>query len=461
MRRSAVALALAVLMMLVMLPAPARAQGCVGMSVTPAMSLQATFDAYPEGTTFCLSAGTWRITERLLPKTGQVLHGEPGTIVSGAKVLMGWRFSAGKWYKNGQTQQTPPEGSCFTANLCNYNEWLYRDGQWLSRVGSRAAVTADTWFFDYAADRIWIGASPVGHTFEASVSPGAIGGNYPATDVRVEGLTFEKIANTISWGAAKPGVRWTLDGVTVRQVHGTAIAADYDAIAVINSKALDNGATGMGGYRSTNNRFENNEITGNQHLLFNDTGDATKWARTVNLTVRNNILGGGVGNGLWLDTGNDGALVEGNTVHDQTGIGIVSEVDCTVTIRNNTSTNNGGDGLQVVDSRNADVWGNTVQAPSTAGGIVVWHQGRESTDCPGGIASVAIHDNDVTMAANASGLLVCCGGTSAIFTAGTVTFAGNHYHVPDPAGAWWQWLGSPKTWAQWQGYGHDLLGSVD
>lgn len=55
---------------------------CDGVQVTPATDLQVAIDAHPQGATFCLSAGTYRLTAPLVPKSGQRLVSiEPRTAV--------------------------------------------------------------------------------------------------------------------------------------------------------------------------------------------------------------------------------------------------------------------------------------------------------------------------------------------------------------------------------------------
>ena len=56
---------------------------------SPGVDLVATVAAKPDGTTFCLAPGVYRIAVPLVLKTGQELIGEGnrGAVISGAKVV--------------------------------------------------------------------------------------------------------------------------------------------------------------------------------------------------------------------------------------------------------------------------------------------------------------------------------------------------------------------------------------
>ena len=53
---------------------------------------------------------------------------------------------------------------------------MFFDGGPLIRVGSVAAVGAGKFYFDQAADKIYIGNNPAGHVVEASVAVEAFHG---------------------------------------------------------------------------------------------------------------------------------------------------------------------------------------------------------------------------------------------------------------------------------------------
>jgi parallel beta-helix repeat protein len=66
-------------------PGP-NAPSCSGVRVAPGASLQAAFDASPQGTTFCLSAGTYHLSAAAVPRSYSTIVGVPGTILTGDDV---------------------------------------------------------------------------------------------------------------------------------------------------------------------------------------------------------------------------------------------------------------------------------------------------------------------------------------------------------------------------------------
>lgn len=61
------------------------------VTINPGDNIQAAVNANPRGTTFRLKAGTHRMTAELAPKDGDSFVGDPGAIVSGAKI---WIWAA-------------------------------------------------------------------------------------------------------------------------------------------------------------------------------------------------------------------------------------------------------------------------------------------------------------------------------------------------------------------------------
>src|SRR5208337_1042989 len=94
------------------------------------------------------------------------------------------------------------------------------------------------------------------------------------------------------------------------------------------------------------------------------------------------------GAGLWTDGNNEGTLYENNTVVNNLGSGIGHEISYRAIIRNNTVKGNGGMSttslwlgaqIQVLNSSNVEVYGNTVEVPPAGGnGIGLMNQTRGS-----------------------------------------------------------------------------------
>jgi hypothetical protein len=63
--------------------------GAAVVIINPGDDVQRIVDANPAGTTYKFRAGIYR-EDSVRPKLGDIYEGEPGTILSGARLLTGW-----------------------------------------------------------------------------------------------------------------------------------------------------------------------------------------------------------------------------------------------------------------------------------------------------------------------------------------------------------------------------------
>ena len=170
-------------------------RSCAGITVAPTDDVQAAVDAHPEGSTFCLSAGTYRLAAPLVPKRGDAFVGQRGAVLSGAKVLGGWRAAGSAWTAPGFLPDTPLTSDyCLeSAPLCTRPEDVFLDGRPLRPVASTDAVTAGTFYADYPANTITIGDDPGPHLVEQAVAPSLVRATVDA--VTITNLVLEHAAN--------------------------------------------------------------------------------------------------------------------------------------------------------------------------------------------------------------------------------------------------------------------------
>jgi len=140
------------------------------LTLAPGEDWQARVDAAPAGAVFTVKAGVHRL-QTVTPKSDLQFLAEPGAVMSGAKLLDDWVQSGATWYVDGQTQEFGHDvGVCAPGKACQYPEDVYRDDVLLHRELSLAAVGPGDFYFDYAADRIYVGDDPVGHRLEAAAT---------------------------------------------------------------------------------------------------------------------------------------------------------------------------------------------------------------------------------------------------------------------------------------------------
>ena len=231
----------------------------------------------------------------------------------------------------------------------------------------------------------------------------------------------------------------------------------------------DNYFSGYVGLSAHNSLIEGNEIARN--------GWEQKIARSNNVWFRNNVVHHNPGAGIWFDSDNTGALVEGNRVEDNGWIGIFYEISAGGIIRNNTIRRSGDAGVFLSNSKDTQIYNNTLEnnfraityflnCAAVGGGSV---PPSEHSAAGWDLADNTAHDNTVTVDTQSGALAGVFSYTSGECTTEYVEpyrngsknlkFLNNSWDVPSTTGQYWFWAGL-KTWTEWQALGHDTTGTV-
>ena len=217
------------------------------VTLYPGDDIQAAVNANPEGTTFVLKAGLYRM-QSVKPKNGSVFRGEHGAILCGARLLTSFTREGAYWVATGQTQHGQVNGMVQAGyEGARYPEDLFFDDQPLRHVLSLPKVGPGTWYFDYDADKVYFFDDPTGRKVEIGVSRCAFSGT--ATKVTIQGLTVEKYAIPAQMGAIGdqyPPANWTVQDCETRLNHGTGIRM-ADGWKVRWNLIHTNGQMGTGG----------------------------------------------------------------------------------------------------------------------------------------------------------------------------------------------------------------------
>jgi parallel beta-helix repeat protein len=446
--------------------------------IHPGESIQQAVTAHPPGTSFLIKAGVYRM-QSVVVKLGDKFAGEPGTILSGARVLTQFGREGTYWVVTGQTQENPrfgpnPYGSevCWDGSDgkhpdsrgCIYPEDLFLDNRPLRHVTTLAAVQPGSWFFDYQADKIYFVDDPTGHVVEVGVTALAITGD-ATHGVVVQGLTIEKYANAAQRAVVefRNSNSVVIRDNEIRWCHGTGAAITTGASGVISGNFIhDNGELGVGSFGSSDLLVAGNELARNNYAGYNSTWEAggAKFVRTTGLVVRGNNVHDNLGKGIWTDTDDIRSLIDSNVVTGNTDHGIFREAGYAAMVRDNTVVNNGWHGIIIDSSPDVEVSGNTVRNngwnwPSPLAQI----GGRDTRDGASGkygpslVRNLWVHDNTVEGAVGA-GLV----GSDSIFASQSNNrFDRNSYRLSSQLP--FQWRGALVTNQVWQAAGQDLHGS--
>ncbi len=456
-------------------------RSCAGIAVAPTDDVQAAVDAHPEGSTFCLAAGTYRLTVPLVPKRGDAFVGLRGAVLSGAKVVEGWQAAGNRWTAAGFLPSTPLTSDyCLdTAPLCTRPEDVFLDERPLRPVSSADAVTAGTFYADYTANTITIGDDPRSHLVEQAVARSLI--RATVDDVTVANLVLEQAANQAQIAAVEnredvpstSGSGWRIVDNEVRLNHGVGVGI-ADASTVTGNLIHDQGQLGIGAW-GTGAVVSDNEIAGNGGVGYDpdwETGGAKLWT-TTGVTLSHNYVHDNVGPGLWADGGNIDTTYTYNKITDNGSAGLQHEISYDATIMYNQISGNGkrrkgwawDAGIQIQSSggnRLIEVAYNDVT--DNANGISLIDSGDRATEQPAPhghheVRNVWVHDNIVGLSSGQRTGAVEDTGNPAIFTSNGNRFEGNTYHLPSLSGDYFAWNGGDVDWEGWQRRaGNDVTG---
>ncbi|MQA28773.1 MAG: right-handed parallel beta-helix repeat-containing protein [Luteitalea sp.] len=435
-----------------------------GVTIYPGEDIERRMSGSPPGTTFVLKPGMHRM-QTIRPRDRDTFSGEPGAILSGARLLVNFTVAGDHWVASGQMPGGVAHGDCEVGYpRCRFPEQLFIDDVLLRHVETPEEVGPGTWHFNYGTGQIHFADDPTGRRVEISAATTAV--EATGNQVTVSGLIVEKYANLAQNGAisAEGKTGWIISRNEVRWNHGVGIRIGPGA-RVSDNNVHHNGQLGIGGV-GADVVVDGNEIAYNNTARFDPSWEAggAKFVDTTNLVVRNNFVHHNGGPGLWTDSDNLNTLYEHNTSEDNERMGIMHEISYSAVIRHNIVRRNGfgfpawiwGAGILIAASRDVEVHGNTVE--DNADGIGAVQQSRGSGKYgPYQISNLWVHDNTVTMAEGWTGLVEDVGDPS-YFTSRNNRFERNRYNLGS-AGVYFTWMNADRSETQWKSYRQDVSGT--
>lgn len=433
----------------------------------------------PTGSTFWFAAGTHREVT-IQPKDGDVFIGAPGAVLNGSELVTSFTKSGSAWVIGGQTQEgvrNLTDHAAPGAQRGGYPETVFFDDKPLKPVDALSKLTAGSFYFDYAADKIYLGSDPTGHKVETGQSAAAFNGT--ANNVTISNLTVEKYNTPAQFSAIDggSGQGWTIQNNEIRLIYGVGANVGTNG-KIIGNYVHDNGEMGLDG-GGANIVVQGNELARNGSWSGIDMsweGGGSKFTETTNLLVKDNYSHDNAGNGLWTDINNYKATYDGNlVVHNALG-GISHEISYDAVIKNNVLIGNGynsigggtpgnpawlwGGQIQVHNSPNVEVFGNYVDSTNAGNGISLIEEDRGSGNRGAYlIRNENIHDNVIVNGAG-NGLN---GGESNINNAAYINGGSiwnkNAFHTAD---GHFDWGDASTTYAQFEAAttGTNTMGSA-
>jgi hypothetical protein len=453
--------------------------------VNPGDNLPQIVSANPEGTTFCFTPGTYRMTTNMLPKNNDVFLGlSLAATLNGSQLVTFWTQSGNYWVAANQPQlfaQTSDVCADSTSIACQFPDAVFLDNKPLNRVMSLSDLVSGTFYRDYGSKQIYIEDNPTGHTVEAIVCGLPFLANGAGADgVLIQGLTIEKFAGN-NLGAVQGRATWTIQGNEVRLNHGDGIYASGN---ILGNYSHDNGDFGLeGGFASTAMNVQGNEFAFNNWANFANGGGA-KFEYATNLVVRNNYAHDNLGPGFHTDGDSANVLYEHNHTKNNMNAGLQHEISWDAVIRYNlfedetTAIPASGNGslwdhssIAILNSSNVQIYGNTFTGSTNGIAGILGIRGNSTHSPHIGqtylLQNLAVHDNTFSAIANtAAGIVKIASFDNSVYTSWNNHFTSDTYSLSDSNGSYFTWLDSSGknayatySWDQWQGFGNDVAGT--
>jgi parallel beta-helix repeat protein len=404
-------------------------------------------------------------------------------VLNGSKVVTNWLQSGNYWYATGQTQQTiesaDPRFRCEGAYAgCTYDDDLYIDNRSLWQVMSKAELVPGTFYFDYAADTIWIADNPTGHLLEATVAQRALigSGRYsPVSSVQFKGFLVEKFSTPAQVAAVTISSGGLVEGNEIRFVHGIGVTAYGSRGRVLRNYIHHNGQMGIASEGGAYVLWQGNEIARNNTAGYHsgwEGGGGKLWGAIGNVFDRNyshdngfNRVNGG-GPGIWEDGGSIGNIFSNNYISNNATDGIELEISYDTQVFGNTIVGNGtcggcwGAAVLIENTRNVETYGNYID--SNRKGVLFINTDRGSGKY--GVYEVRggyVHDNVIRMPLVPSDTNPYSGfkysNDSSLFSSSNVRFANNTYYLIAPSAKQFAWNGEQYAKEAWMSFGQDVL----
>jgi len=453
--------------------------------VNPGDNLPQIVSANPEGTTFCFTAGTYRMTTNMLPKNNDVFLGlSLGVVLNGSQLVTFWTQSGNYWVAANQPQliaQTSDVCADSTSTACQFPDAVFLDNKPLNRVMSVSDVVSGTFYRDYGNKQIYIADNPTGHTVEAIVCGLPFLANGAGADgVLIQGLTIEKFAGN-NLGAVQGRATWTIQGNEVRLNHGDGIYASGN---ILGNYSHDNGDFGLeGGFASTAMNVQGNEFAFNNWANFANGGGA-KFEYATNLVVRNNYAHDNFGPGFHTDGDSANVLYEYNHTKNNMNAGLQHEISWDAVIRYNlfedetTAIPASGNGslwdhssIAILNSSNVQIYGNTFTGSTNGIAGILGIRGNSTHGPHTGqtylLQNLDVHDNTFSaIATTAAGIVKIASFDNSVYTSWNNHFTSDSYSLSDSNRLYFTWLDSSGknayatySWDQWQSFGNDVAGT--
>ena len=386
-----------------------------GTKAQPLLTVQQAITLAHAGQTIVLRGGTYNQRVTVLPGKPVTIEPYPHEAVwfDGSTIVSNWQQDGSAWVSNGWTAQfdnspSYTQGAAPSTNpkfdfvgpqnpLAADPDQVWIDGNALRQVATPQEVSVGTFAVDYGTHQLFVGSNPSGNVVRASNKSKAF--SLQASGTVLRGIGVERYATSLpQFGAITvEAAHVTIEDLTVEDNATTGIFVAAAHCIVRDTTLDDNGMIGLSANYANGLTVSRVIADGNNVQTFNQAPVAGGFKITGSrgIVVRNSQFDDNLGTGLWFDESDYDATVTSDSMSDNSSYGLTMEISAKFIVANDVILNNRGNGINVNDTDDAQIWHNTIANNSVD--IRVVQDSRRATD-----ASIPGHNphrpaNDPTM----------------------------------------------------------------
>lgn len=439
---------------------PTGSDAASGTSTSPWKTLAKAVAATPSGGTVVMRAGTYRESVTWYGKR-LTIQNYPGEKVwlSGSVPVSGWAADgATRWYVSNWKTTFPRATSGPFVDVkqnpyAGFPDMVFIDGVAQKQVGSKAAVTANTFFVDYATSRIYLGTNPAGKVVEAAKHSRAVYVNHGDGTI-LRGIGVQRYASLPD----KPGAVFIeandakVENVVVRQNAAIGLSIIGLRSTVSSSSMIDNGQIGLHGNKADGLRVTSTLLQGNnvERFAAGHAQGGLKLTTSRDVVVRDGLVRWNHGRGLWFDIASYNIGVAGNVIVGNKDRGVMVEISAKAVIVGNVIASNGAEGIIVSESKDVDIYNNSLWMNGRAISVVENSRTSSNPTIPSNVDDVVIRNNLISSARAGTAQLVSTEDTTRSRSAAQlgVSFNYNAYHLTSSTSTDWLvgWANYPAAY---------------
>ena len=429
-----------------------------GTASSPWLTLAHAVAASPSGSTIVLRGGTYRESVQVYAKA-LTIQNYPGEKVylSGSDIVTGWVADGSAWRLDGWNHTFPQGGRPDLTDpshpLAAYPDQLFVDGVSQTQVASRGAVVGNTFYVDYSAHQLFMGANPSGHQVEASARSRGLYLNQ-ATGSIVRGIAVVHYANHPNdLGALFDDAdNSVIENCQFSQNASIGLSVLGKSVRVVNDTANDNGQIGIhadhaDGLQVRSNLLQHNDT---ESFMVEGAEGNLKVTATNGVTVADNLSRYSVGRGMWFDVNSYAITVVRNVIANNMDRGMQFEISGNGIIAGNLLVNNASDGLSIIDGNDVQVYNNSFWHDTRAVFIVDDNRARNDARIPQAVHNVTLRNNIASGSRPGTMQVVAVEDTTRTRTAASmnVTVDNDTYALvgPNTASYWAGWANYPSAY---------------